>query len=52
MHRIFLIPWQRPAPLQEFLVPNHDDWTAPRILVTVSVVAVVSKNTVRLGGYR
>lgn len=28
-HRLLLIRWQRPAPLQEFLIPNELNWTAP-----------------------
>jgi hypothetical protein len=28
-HRILLIRWQRPAALQEFLIPNELNWTSP-----------------------
>ncbi|KAG7340961.1 hypothetical protein IV203_030572 [Nitzschia inconspicua] len=31
-HRILLIRWQRPAPLQEFLVPTELNWTSPKWL--------------------
>jgi hypothetical protein len=32
-NRLFLIHWSRPAPLEEFLIPNQINWTVPSWLI-------------------
>jgi len=42
--RVFLIRWDRPAKLEEFLLPNKLDWTVPDLMVVR-----IEENTVSRG---